>query len=322
LFFDHEAGEGGGAFRLIQHARRCSFHDAVAWAREWTGIGTHRPFQHDDAALLERQLKRVEAEAEQAADAAKRIGYARRLGSDSTPLAGSVAEIYVTATRGIPAPPAWPRSVGFHAPSQSLILAATNDAGELQAVQRVRLTPEGRKIDGTDALPVKQTNGVLDGAAVRLPGDPAGPVLIAEGPETGLSVWAATGYETMIALGSVANVQPPTGRRIVLCRDDDKLWSPADRKLRDRLRDLRAVGMNVALATPWPTRRQDGSDFNDAIRAVGPDAVRERITAALEPTDAKQPRMQLVAARAYLDASISEFFAATMTWSIEHDDYT
>jgi putative DNA primase/helicase len=57
------------------------------------------------------------------------------------------------------------------------------------------------------------------------------PLCLTEGPETGLSVWAATGHETWIALGGMGNHEPPANRPVVVCRDDDPLQSPADKAL-------------------------------------------------------------------------------------------
>ncbi len=304
-WFSHSASEGGGPFQLIRHLRRCSFGEAIRWARDWTGEARHTP-ERTPPVPIARPL-----EAGEAAEEAKRIGAARRLWDASGPLDGTPADVYLTATRAIPrAPAGWPDAVLFHAPSRSLILAATTADGAVQAVQRVRLTPDGRKAEGTAQQPTKQTNGVLADAAVRLPGHADRQLLLAEGPETGLSVWAATGHETWIALGSVSKIVPPSGRAVVLCRDDDKTWSPADRKLRKTLAKWRGAGLDVRLATPWPERRQDASDFNDTIRAGGADAVRARIAAALDPALPQQHRLPVAEARRVLDAKIRAFFAA------------
>jgi hypothetical protein len=107
----------------------------------------------------------------------------------------------------------------FHRRSNALLLTVTTTDAAVDAVQRVYVTPG-----------VKQTNGSLGEAVVRLPGDPNGPLLLAGGPETGISVWAATGYEMWILLGEWRDIPLPGGRRIVLCRDDDKHNSPADKR--------------------------------------------------------------------------------------------
>jgi hypothetical protein len=58
----------------------------------------------------------------------------------------------------------------FHRRSNALLLTATTTDGAVDAVQRVYVTPG-----------VKQTNGSLGEAVVRLPGDPNGPLLLAGG---------------------------------------------------------------------------------------------------------------------------------------------
>ena len=74
------------------------------------------------------------------------------------------------------------------------------------------------------------------GAAIRLPARlPDAPLLLAEGPETGLSVWAATGAETWVALGSMSLLELPAGRRMAACRDDDQRYSLADRSVTNAL---------------------------------------------------------------------------------------
>ena len=135
---------------------------------------------------------------------------------------------------------------------------------------------------------VKVTNGVTEGAVVRLPGAADGPLLIAEGPETALSAYTATGHETWVALGSVAKVKPPAGRRVVVIADDnppahDTKHGQAAKALRKALQTWRKAGINVVVATPWATRRRDRSDMADVILEHGSDAVQERIQAALNP---------------------------------------
>jgi hypothetical protein len=196
-----------------------------------------------------------------------------------------------------------------------LILAATDATGAVQAVQRVQLSPDGRKAEGTADRPVKVTNGVMAGAVVRLPGDPTGPLLLAEGPETGLSVWAATGHETWITLGSMAKAKLPIDRRVVIARDDDAAWSPADRKLRELVKAWQSAGVRIAVATPWPERRGDKSDLNDTMQIAGPDVVRARIATALDPVTPPSNRKPVLEARRIMATAISEFYDA----AAQHD---
>jgi len=294
---------------MIAFARACSMVDAITWARNATG-GTTARLGNPDAAA-ERQAERDRtARAEDAKDEASRIDYAQRLWTASTPIAGTVAERYLVETRRIPAPaPRWPNAVRFHAPSRSLIVAATTADGTVQAVQRVRLTPDGQKADN----PAKITNDVLAGAVVRLPGSPSGPLVLAEGPETGLSAWVAARHETWVALGSIAKVEPPVGCLVVIARDDDLAWSPADRKLRELVKAWTAAGIEVVVASPWPERRGDKSDFNDVLQSGGVAAVRERIKAALTPTIKTISRKPVAIARSIMRDTMTRFFDTTAT---------
>jgi putative DNA primase/helicase len=234
-WFNHEAGYGGGPLQLIVHARFCSYHDAEEWAREWLSLPREKRGAytgiHPAAALLAGLADATGPDA----DDAKRIATAQRLWKASAPVAGTLGDHYLTAHRGIPCPShGWPEAVRFHPDSRALIVAATLPDGTVQAVQRVRLTAGGAKISCEDAEKLspptsKVTNGVQVGAVIRLPARSLdAPLLLAEGPETGLSVWAATGAETWVALGSMSRLELPAGRRMAACRDDDQRYSPAD----------------------------------------------------------------------------------------------
>src|SRR4051812_22000478 len=68
-------------------------------------------------------------------------------------------------------------------------------------------------------------------AFVRLPGPADGPLLLVEGPETGLSVWRATDCEVWCSIGPLTRHRPSPGRRCIICRDDDADEAPASRAL-------------------------------------------------------------------------------------------
>jgi len=312
LFKDFEAAdEGGDLFALIMRERRCNFRDAVTFARNWLGWADGQVPAGYSVPLAERDRQKAEREAAEAADREARIGKAQRLWSAAVPASGTVAERYLVQTRRIPTPSAgWPGSVRFHAGERALIVAMTTADGAVQAVQLVRLTRDAKKIAGTQERPTKQVNGPMDGAVIRLPGDPNGPLLIAEGPETGLSVWAATGHETWITARSISKCAPPSARCLVVCRDDDARWSSADHQFERAIQGWRSRDFDVVVATPWPNRRHDKSDFNDAIKAGGPAAVQARIAAALGVHSLADRRVPVDQARHRLDEVSSGFFRA------------
>ncbi|MGI4942655.1 MAG: DUF7146 domain-containing protein, partial [Janthinobacterium lividum] len=331
-FYSHEASAGGSPLDFIAFARSCGIAEAIRWAEHWCGYDRpdYVPQPASDAALAERARIRAEQEREAAAEAESKSEYARRLWSERRPITGSVAEHYLIKTRAIPMPTAgWPGTVAFHPPSKALIVAATGDDGTIQSVQRVYLTDAGQKISNDELearrLPAgKQTSGPPGGTAVRLPGDPSGPLLLCEGPETGLAAYVATGRETWIALGKVGKLTPPTDRLLIVCRDDDRKKKPGqpgrsnDELHRETLATWRKQGLTVSDVLPWPERRYDGSDVNDLLQAEGAEAVRQRIEAAIPPDlppEHPMPTMTLEEARAALHAPIVRFFDQALDWS-------
>jgi phage/plasmid primase-like uncharacterized protein len=180
----------------------------------------------------------------------------------------------------------WPEPVRFHRVTRSLILAATATDGTVRAVQMVRLTPSGNAVQREGGGKLKISRGALADTAVRLPGYKDGPLVLAEGPETGLSVWRATHYETWIALGSMSRLSLPLGRQVIVCADDDLQNHPDPRKtaaaraLAKSVQQWRGSGHVLAVASPNATRREDKTDFNDLLQLGGIAAVRARFDLA------------------------------------------
>jgi hypothetical protein len=323
---DFETNWTGDPFDLIERERDCSFTDAVLWGANWAGVDTEgrQAAPEDPVAKQARQAeqdhKRAEAEAQQAQSDAARVAQAQTLWAESMPIEGSPAEAYLTQRRSIPAPATgWPDQIRFHSGSCALIVAGTLVSGDVRYVQRVFLTPDGKKISQEELerrslSAAKLTRGVMGDAYVRLPGASDGPLLLAEGSETGLSLWAATGHETWLATGNNTRHQPPTGRTVILCRDDDASDEPLARKLPE----WSATGANILIATPWPDRRRDKSDFNDTIKAGGVAAIRERIQAALTSSWKPPHRYDLDEARHALRQEMAASMETFSAWGERH----
>ncbi len=279
---DFSGDAKGDPLGLIKYARQCDFPAALAWARAWLGW----PDDDGQPAPVPIQALPIHERADDAAEAERRADIARRFWQASEPLAGTLAERYLVEVRTIPPANPWPAPVHFHRGTRSLILAATTEDGTIRAVQMVRLTTSARVVLREDGGKLKISRGALAGVAVRLPGRRDSPLLLAEGPETGLSVWRATGWETWITLGSMARVVLPPDRPVIVCADDDLLRHPDPRKvaaaraLAKAVQQWREFGHVLTVATPNATRQQDKTDFNDLLRFAGIDAVRARLDAA------------------------------------------
>lgn len=193
LWFTHEGVEGSDLLGLVQHVQGCKFPEALVWARHWTGLesDSDAPYQPRPRPAPSPPDPGQETEADAAL--AERIATAQRIAAVAVPAdAGTPADWYLRQVRGIPWPPSgWPDAIRWHPVCRALVAVATTADGTVQAVQRVHLGQDGGKISADEMRArrwraVKLTNGVGNGAAVRLPGDPAGPLLLAEGPETGV----------------------------------------------------------------------------------------------------------------------------------------
>lgn len=325
FWFSHEGGEGSDLLGLIRHVKGWRFPDVIEWASRHTGIV---PADNDDwvppaarqgPAQAEIDAARAAEAAEAEADEASRVAIASKIAAGCIPLVGTLGEIYLKQTRGIPAPAAgWSASIQYHPVHRALVAIATAPDGTVRAVQRVHLGENAGKVGEDERaarrLPaIKVTNGVTIGAVVRLPGDATGPLLIAEGPETGLSVHTATGHETWLSLGSVSKVQPPIGRKVIIVSDDnpdarDARYGQAAKALRKALQVWRKAGVDLVVATPWLVRRKDRSDFADVILQHGIGAVRGRVEAALQPARVEVHRSSLAAARKLVSDVVGSFF--------------
>jgi hypothetical protein len=291
--------EGGTELKMIQFGRNRD--ETAAW--EWSGHFTRiepetRPWtETEKKAWLEKRRRerrdREEAARERAErERAARIRVALEIWSGCLRLAGTLGEKYLVAIRGIPVPAGgWPDCIRWHAGKRCVVFAATNDAGEMQAVHCIYLAANGRNVINPDGRKRKLTYGPRKRplAVVRLPArDGFGlsdPLQRAEGCETGLSAWSATGYETWCLLGPLFQSDPPAGRRVVDLCDDHPAGDNIDRAYRATLAEWREAGINVNPAPPWEVRRGDKSDFNDVLVEAGVEAgleaVRRRIRLAV-----------------------------------------
>ena len=218
---------------------------------------------------------------------------AARLFAASVPVAGTLAETYLTS-RGISHfgsssalrfhPKCWHR-VGDQnkpVPRPALIAAVTDEAGALQGVHRTWLALDGQ--GKADVATPRRAMGHLLGNAVRL--SPCDEVLaLGEGIETMLSLsQAAPGLPVWAALssGHLGAVLLPKGlQRLYIAVDHDPAGARAAERLSAR---AAAVGVEVIVLEPRL------GDFNDDLRVDGTEALRQHLAKQIGPED--QHRLQ------------------------------
>lgn len=336
LWNDRGSGEkGGDLLRLIERRVAGSFPKALEWALAFTGYvppsraaGLTPAQRRDHAVLLRQDAERRAAERAQrkAADAVKcqaedavQVARAQAMWDRRRPLSGTPAWTYLTETRRIPEPAdGFPLDLAWHPGERALIMAIRSPSGAVTAVQIVRLTRHGEKRRGP--LP-KKTIGRLKTAEGRsflklpvLGGADENFLQHAEGGETGLSAWVATGVETWVAFG--AGMRPEPGRMNIMLADDDAAESDRAAALAKQIAEWTKQRLSFCVASPWEQPRGDSEDFNDVLQKGGRSAVYTRIRKAVlsmvgvMPAEAPRqlPTASLKSAQFSMTRILREFF--------------
>lgn len=295
---DFESGLGGDAldlwavYALGLGSARDDFRRVLETLASRLGITA----QETDAQRTDRERRRADreakaqTEADREAEAKARVVEAVRAVSGT--VTGTPATAYLTS-RGITAKPPF-GMVRYH-PAQSLgqmpglasprdaalVAYATDEQGQITGGQRILLDSEGRKLPVDTAKPMF---GAMQGSAVRLPASGEDSSLyVAEGPETALSIWQATGAEVWAVLGA-GNFQStalPTDRRVVICPDQDAPDSPAADALAKALGLHHSKGVDLWIARA-PEAEGSKRDLNDTLQGEGLEAVQDALAAAVQ----------------------------------------
>lgn len=290
-WYDHEHGAGGAGPELIGYRLRLDDKAAWDWARSWLGEADAGPSwtATPTAAPARSASGAARAKAPTPEERAAKVAEIVR---GAEPIVSTPAEAYLRH-RGITATP--PDCIRYRRNAYgqfgALVALATDEAGEVLAIQQVYLTAEGRK---APLRVVKRTNKAVDGwaerSAVRLPGRE--PLVLCEGVETALSVWQATGQETWACLGisNIGRAPVPANAAVIIARDGDLPGSKAEGQIVRAASNLVHRGATVLIAAP-----PEEQDFNDVLVQEGEAAVRDRIVAAerFRPEEADIERKRL-----------------------------
>jgi len=270
-WFAFSGDKGGYGLELIIWQMDCSFADALSWAKNWLG---------GDLAALPPPKPRPASHPKEESDE-ERIAAARKIENRSEHAFATPAESYLRR-RGITR--FLPSDIRYLAAWRDLpsrmISVSRNLAGEIQAVQSVYITADGRRAGYNDDK--KKTRGAPKGAAVMFTGLPGRPVVLAEGVETALSIWQATGYPTLATLGlsNMGEAPVPPGRRAIVASDRNPAGSPAEAATQRAVDRLLERGFRVFLAIP-PIETEK-ADFNNVLILSGEEAIRRAIEEAVE----------------------------------------
>ena len=170
--------------------------------------------------------------------------------------------------------------------SGALLVWAFGAHGWPTGGQRILVDTDGTPLD-TDVR--KPAFGRIGGAPARFParnGKGPEPLVLAEGPESALSVRQATGLESWAVFGvdGFKSAPLPSGRTVILAPDRDARDSKAGRAFRRAVSVQRSRGVDLLIAEA-PEPEGSKKDLNDTLRRKGNDAVRAAIEAARPVTD-------------------------------------
>ena len=145
---------------------------------------------------------------------------------------------------------------------------ATDKNGTTTGGQRILIGRDLSK-SAPDVRKRKPCFGAISGSVARFPASsPAegAPLIIAEGPESALSIWQATGHEVWAVFGvsGWARAPIPLDRPIILAPDRDAPDSPAGIAFRKAVAHQLARGCDLRIA-PAPEPVGSKRDLNDTL---------------------------------------------------------
>lgn len=255
VFFDFEAGSGGGLVDLVANHLQIDRRAAWKWLEAGGAAVTRRSDDDRRAAIAAADV-----------DDAKRIADAAAIWKASKPIAGTLAAMYLRA-RGL--------GEALHngqlrfAPSQAVgdwrgpvMIARISNAltGEGQAVQLTPISALGRARDDEGKAIERRIRGKLRGGIIAFAKpDSRGRLGVSEGSETALSAALLNAWPTIAAVnaGEMARLPLIEGAsRLAVFGDDDEAGRQAANALVER---WQAEGRDADLRLPH------GGDWNDEL---------------------------------------------------------
>ncbi|MFZ5522397.1 MAG: DUF7146 domain-containing protein [Pseudomonadota bacterium] len=289
-------GDTSGWCKLFADGRAGMFGDWRTGACEtWTAADTGRLCRQRRAELAQ-EVARARAEREQAqrrqwAEHAQRI--ARMLGQCVALVPGDPVTLYLKR-RGFAGLWPLPACLRLHprlsywdgdkriGTFPAMVAPLTAPDGRIVALHRTYLTADGRKADVPSSKKLTATAGPLAGACIALHRPAAGVLGVAEGIETALAAWLASGVPTVAAY-SAANVKayqwPRDVRRLVVFADPGDAGQSAAQALQAR---AAGAGLRCEVLTP-STPGADWCDVWAAREGAALDRIAQGVADAFEP---------------------------------------
>jgi hypothetical protein len=281
-WYDFKLQQGGfGAVTLIVHYGACTPEEAATWAQSWLA-------QHPQPGPCGGADEDDDAK-EDSADTLQRRAYIEATYAARLPIAGTPAETYLTG-RGLDPAQLRPEIVermgwlaNYRGTEGALVFPYTDEAGGLQGLHYIFVTPTGEKSPLTPARMTRRGSPKwrTAGRALLRFDFGAGPEMtITEGLENALAV-SLTGADRVVAVGAVNAYGrcrlPDAVETVVLAHDGDDPATKAAAVQAYHRGVVRYLGQGLTLRMTSPPI---GRDPNDVLKRDGPDALKKLLAEA------------------------------------------
>ena len=283
LWYDFQEGKGGHLFNLIQEKCQGNIAKTIETAHQLVGGDVLYQSGPEKSATTSVVQKNCSASNERQQ---LRIQHARKLFTESQPIRGTLGERYLSQHRGITQ--ILSKDLRFHPAVKphwfskktypAVVLGARNQQGDIQAAQCIFLNDKtAQKAQICEDLKnSKLSYGMVKGAALSL-GNPLGPVIVAEGPETGLSVAMARPdacVKVSLSLSNMSNVPLGLGTQHVLIAADNDGDKQGSKIALDKVVSAwKKQGVAVDVIKP----QEAHADFNDVLQRQGLIVLKEQL---------------------------------------------
>ncbi len=292
------SGEGGrDLISLYSHAHN------VDWKTALKELGKSLNLDNSEAPMQPRKTKAQSITPQQDGHSdLQRIEKARSLYQKGVPIAGTLAETYLRAHRGIqgdlPEDFRFVKSIKHFQTQEwrpALIAPVLDKENRLTGLTRIFLNRDGSQYKGfyqDDQGKPQKANpkislGVLGQSAVVVQEgiDPT-TVWMAEGVETALSVAQAMPHQTVMATLSVGRLKSitfkPGVEKVVICADHDGAQANSYNSVIEAVGHHLGKGARVFIAMPPAIENMNKVDFNDLLKQGGASLVQKTLDQKIE----------------------------------------
>lgn len=294
LWYDFSTSEKGNIFHLIQREKGVDFRGAVEYLAQELNMNSQ------DLARRPIEKRHEEPTIDQKLEDAQKLKAVEDLYTKAQPIKGSVVETYLRRERSIHGALSddlkyLPKGTSFLYNGEQKMLGHDCFAafgrkadGSLSVVQVTKLNRDGTRAKNQEGDKLNKIQYGLSRESFVTLQEGSGPVFIAEGLETAMSIketGVAGKIVASLGIHNMANYNGPE-RTIVLCADNDehKPTSQTHLLVQKSMEALEDKGHTVDVLKP----STPGQDFNDVLKEQGSKGVAEYVKQYIEDVSITQ----------------------------------